>query len=85
MSDIWVALEAKTAEAISSSSKLTLSVKAEGVQITAAVGTNGKDATTVVVSKGTVYAYMLAKPDWDGNPKKEKAKIKSLKLDQWGL
>jgi hypothetical protein len=72
---IFVVLEAETATRVTSATTVTASGTKDGVKLTvAATGKNGRD-TTVTLSKGMTYAYLLVKIDWD-------KKAKSLRIEK---
>ena len=77
---IFVVLEAETATKMTTATTVTVSGEKDGVKLTAASTTkNGRD-TTVTLSKGMTYAYLLVKIDWD--KKAKDLRIEELNTDQ---
>jgi hypothetical protein len=62
---IFVVLEASIATKISSSTSLAVAGTTGGLTVTAKGKTKDEKDTTVTLSKGTTFAYLLAKMDWD--------------------
>lgn len=77
--EIFVVMSAKYASAFNNSG--TIAASKAGGKLSLSVNASG--STTVTVSAGSTYAYLLADPKWDG--KGDGRKISSFKDDQWGL
>ena len=54
-------------------------VTPRGVKVTTAAGASGEEAVTLEISANSTYAYLLARPAWDGD------ELSSFTTDQWGL
>lgn len=82
---VFVVMDAKLANSFDNNVTADLSVGVKGLE--AKVGGNGSASgkTTVQISKGTGFAYLLAKIDWDAKRKKKKSKIVDLDDDQWSF
>lgn len=77
--EIFVVMSASSARTFSASRDIGVSLI--GQEISLSAGTSR--ASTVTISASTTYAYLLAKPDWDGRG--DGRRIKSFKDDQWAL
>lgn len=73
---IFVVLEAETATKVTTSTSTTASGTADGVKLTVAAKTKNERDTTVTLSKGMTYAYLLVKIDWD-------KKAKDLRIEKF--
>ena len=86
--ELFVVVEASIAEALTASGSLTLSGSAgiQGLKIsgTETVSKGKTRTTTVTMSKGTTFAYLLLKIDWNHSGFK-KTDIKKLTDDQWSF
>lgn len=80
---IFVVLEAETATKITSATTTTVSGEKDGVKLTVASTTKGGRDTTVTLTKGMTYAYLLVKIDWD--KKAKDLRIEELNTDQQSL
>ena len=77
---IFVVLEATLAQTFAASASVSLSRSGTSqLKITASGGTSG--TSSVTLSAGTTFAYLLAKPDWD----RGKKRIEKFTDDQHGL
>ena len=79
--EVFIVLETSEAVKVANSANFGLEVSGGVLNLTASGGASGSRTTKVSISPGTVYAYMLAKPDW----KNSKSEIKSFSDDQHGL
>lgn len=77
---IFVAMEATLAETFTRGTSFDVSGSAEAVTITAKGQTGSSGGTTVTLSKGTTFAYLLLEPEWNDN----KNRIVKVSDDQWG-
>jgi len=86
--EVFVVMEASLAESLAASGSLTLSGSAgiEGLKIsgTQTVAAGKTRTTTVTMSKGTTFAYLLLKIDWNHAGLK-KTDIEKLTDDQFSL
>jgi hypothetical protein len=80
---IFVVLEASIATKISSSTSLSAAATNGNLTVTAKATVKNEKDTTVTLSKGTTFAYLLAKMDWD---KKDGNKVvEKLTDDQFSM
>jgi hypothetical protein len=80
--EIFVVMEATTASAFTAGTSFKVSANAGGgVKVTATAGGTSAKSTTVTLSPGTTFAYLLAKPDWDSGKKR----VTKLNPDQWSM
>ena len=82
---VFIVMQASWANQFNNNVNVELSVGAKGLE--AKVGGRGSASgtTAVQISKGTCFAYLLAKIDWDAKQKKNKTKIVDLDDDQWSF
>ena len=78
-------VEASLANQIGNNTTVDLSAGVKGLEAKVGGSGTGSSTTTVQISKGTCFAYLLAKIDWDAKQKKNQTKIVDLNDDQWGL
>ena len=78
--EVFIVLEAEEAVKVVNSANFGLEGGSDALKLTASGGASGSTTTKISMSTGTVYAYMLAKPDW----KNGKSEIKSFTDDQHG-
>jgi hypothetical protein len=78
---IFVVIEAELANAFSRNINVGLAAGVTGLEARLDAGFGASGATTVTLSKGTCFAYLLLKPEWNdsGNG------IIDLDDDQWGM
>jgi hypothetical protein len=80
---IFVVLEASIATKVSSSTSLSAAATNGALTVTAKATVKNEKDTTVTLSKGTTFAYLLAKMDWD---KKDGNKVvEKLTDDQFSM
>jgi hypothetical protein len=82
---VFVVMEAKSATKFDNDVSVDLSAGKGPLQATVGGGSASSGETTVEISKGTTFAYLLAKIDWDANLKRNKTKIMDLDDDQWSF
>ena len=86
--ELFAVMEASLADALTASGSLTLSGSAgiEGIKLSGTETVSGGKTrtTTVTMSKGTTFAYLLLKIDWNHSGLK-KTDIKKLTDDQWSF
>jgi hypothetical protein len=82
---VFIVMEAALANQFNNNVTVNLSAGVKGLE--AKVGGSGSTSgtTTVQISNGTCFAYLLAKIDWDASQKKNKTKIVDLDDDQWSF
>ncbi len=82
---VFIVMEASLANQFDNNVAVDLSVGAKGLE--AQVGGSGSTSgsTKVQISKGTCFAYLLVKIDWDATQKKNQTKIVDLDDDQWSF
>jgi hypothetical protein len=78
---IFVVMEATMAKTFSTSGRLTFAKTGGKFQISANAGGSTSGTTTVTLSPGTTYAYLLCKADWNTG----KTKAEKFVDDQWGM
>ncbi|WP_224369572.1 hypothetical protein [Hyalangium versicolor] len=78
---IFVAMEATMAHTFTTSGHLTFNKTGGKLQVSASGGGTTSGTTSVTLSPGTTYAYLLAKVDWN----KGKSKVDQFNDDQFGL
>lgn len=79
--EIWVAMEATLADTFANSTSLSASGDAGGVTISAKGATSSSGESTVTLSGGTTFAYLLVKLNWND----AKSRITKVTDDMWGL
>jgi len=82
---IFVVMDAKLATEFDNNVSGDLAVGKGGLEVT--VGGNGgaSGKTTVSISSGTGFAYLMVSIDWNALQKKNKSKIVDLDIDQWSF
>jgi len=82
---VFIVMEASLANKFDNNVTVDLSAGTKGID--AKVGGSGgaSGTTTVHLSEGTCFAYLLLKIDWDAKLKKNRTRIVDLDDDQWGL
>ncbi|MGE0682137.1 MAG: hypothetical protein AB7P69_14720 [Candidatus Binatia bacterium] len=83
---VFIVMDAKLSTKFDNNVNVTLSAGVDKL-VKATVGGNGSSSgeTTVQMSPGSGFAYLLAKIDWDAKQKKNKTKIVDLDDDQWSF
>ncbi|HYG57790.1 MAG TPA: hypothetical protein VD902_06945 [Symbiobacteriaceae bacterium] len=82
---VFVVMEASLARKFDNNVNVTLSAGAEGLEATVGGSGSASGSTTVRISKGTCFAYLLCKIDWDAKQKKNQTRIVDLDDDQWSF
>ncbi|WP_051114368.1 hypothetical protein [Methylobacter marinus] len=82
---VFVVMEASLANQFDNNIHADLSVGAKGLEATVGGGSSTSGTTSVRISKGTCFAYLLARIDWDAKLKKNRTKIVDLDDDQWSF
>lgn len=81
----FVILEMKTALNFTRSSRFDVTGTVKSWTVTASGGTSSASRTTVTITPGTTFAYLLLKLKWDANQKKNWKRIVDWEDDQWSL
>jgi hypothetical protein len=81
----FVILEMKTALNFTRATRFELSGTVKSWTVTATGGSAGASRTVVTITPGTTFAYLLLKPKWDANLKKNWTRIDDWEDDQWSL
>jgi len=82
---VFIVMEASLASQFDNNVTVDLSVGAKGLEAKVGGSGSASGTTAVQISKGTCFAYLLAKIDWDAKQKKNKTKIIDLDDDQWSF
>lgn len=82
---IFVVMDAKLANQYDNDVDVDLSAGIKGLEAKVNGSSANSAETKVELSKGTCFAYLLAKIEWDAKQKKNKTKITDLDNDQWGI
>ena len=80
---VFVVIEASLAYQFEKNVNVELSAGIKGLEAKVGGGGSGSGATTVQISKGTCFAYLLVKIKWDAKKKKKRTRIVDLNDDQW--
>jgi len=78
---VFIVIEADLANEFSRNINVGLSAGVNGLEASLDTGFGASGTTTVSLSKGTCFAYLILKIEWNKN----KGKIIDLDDDQWGL
>ena len=81
---VFVVMSATLATQFSNSGAVDISVTYDDIEVTAGFEHKSTGQTTVTLSPGTTFAYLLTKIKWDARRKKKKTRIVDLRTDQWG-
>jgi hypothetical protein len=83
---VFIVMDAKLSTKFDNNVNVTLSMGVDKlVKATVGGGGSASGDTTVQMSPGSGFAYLLAKIDWDAKQKKNKTKIIDLDDDQWSF
>lgn len=82
---IFVVIEAATATQFDNNVTVELSVGAKGLKAKVKGQSSVNGNSTIQISRGTGFAYLLLKPVWNAKQKKNKTTIIDSNDDQWGL
>lgn len=78
---IFVVMDAKLATNFTNNVTVDLSASKGPMEVKLGVGHSSGNNTTVQISPGTTFAYLLADVDWDDN----KTKVVDMDDDQWSF
>ena len=81
----FVILEMKTALNLTRATRFDVSGTAKSWTVTATGGSSSASRTVVTITPGTTFAYLLLKPKWDANLKKNWKRIDDWEDDPWSL
>ena len=85
VNEVFVVMEASMADQFNSNANAELSVGVDGLEATVGGSHTASGTTTVNISKGTTFAYLLLKIEWDAKLKRNRTKIVDLNDDQWSF
>lgn len=83
--EVFVVMEASMANQFDNNVAVDLSAGVKGLEAKVGGSGSGSGTTSVVLSRGTCFAYLLAKIDWDAKQKKNQTRIVDLDDDQWSF
>lgn len=76
---IWVVMEASEASKFTGDVSISALATAKGFKVTAKSSGSISSSTSISLTSGSTYAYLLLKPVWHD------ASVSSLTTDQWGV
>jgi hypothetical protein len=82
---VFVILEMKTALNFTRSTRFDVSGTVKSWTIAGTGGSGSASRTVVSITPGTTFAYLLLKPKWNANLKKNWTRIDDWEDDQWSL
>jgi hypothetical protein len=82
---VFLILEMKTALNLTRATRFDVSGTVKSWTVTATGGSSSASRTVVTIAPGTTFAYLLLKPKWDANLKKNWKRIDDWEDDQWSL
>jgi hypothetical protein len=82
---VFIVMEASLANQFANNVTVDLAVGAKGLEAKVGGSVSSSGTTTVQIAKGTCFAYLLAKIDWDAKEKTNQTKIVDLDDDQWSF
>lgn len=82
---VFIVMEASLANQFNNNITVDLSGEVKGLEAKVGGSGSASGGTAVQISKGTCFAYLLVKIDWDAKQKKNKTKIVDLDDDQWSF
>ena len=83
--EIFIVMEATLAKKVTSGVNAKVSGSAGMMKLTVESRTSASNETSLTISKGTTFAYMLLKPEWDRRIKSRRTRIVDWEDDQWGV
>lgn len=81
----FVAMKADLADRIDSSVEGAVKATVEGITIALGAGHEEQSETKLEIKPKTMFAYGLAKPEWDAQRKAKRTRIESFSTDRWGM
>ncbi|WP_374491103.1 hypothetical protein [Zoogloea sp.] len=83
---IFVVVRAELRNVYNNSQNLSVTANVDGITLSPTLTTSQTGSQRVVVSKNSVFAYLLAKVEWDKKEARHgRKKIVTLNDDQWGM
>lgn len=82
---VFIVMEASLANQFANNVTVDLAAGAKGLEAKVGGSVSTSGTTTVQISAGTCFAYLLAKIDWDAVQKKNQTRIVDLDDDQWSF
>jgi hypothetical protein len=85
VTQVFIVEKASIAKNFTSSTSFSVSVELGILKITGSGGSSSSASTSVTVAKGSVFAYLLGKFDWNANTKKNQTQVVKVSTDQWSF
>lgn len=82
---VWLILAAKTAAVVNSATGFEFSASGSALTLKASGGIGGSAGTSLTLSPGSTFAYLLLDPVWDARQQKNWTQVVGAKDDQWSL
>ncbi|NMF83321.1 hypothetical protein [Nodosilinea sp. P-1105] len=82
---IFVVMEASLSNQLSTSSNLSISGGQDDIQASLDGTGSTSVKTTISISKGTCFAYLMARIEWDARQKRNRTRIVGLRNEQVGI
>jgi hypothetical protein len=80
---VFIVMEAPLPAQFDNNVAVELTAGAKGLEAKVGASGSASGTTTVQISRGTCFAYLLAKIDWDAKQEQNQTKIVDLDDDQW--
>ena len=81
----WVVMSASLAETFDRAQSFDVSASRGTMRVKVNGKTGQSGSSTVTLSKGSTFAYLLASLDWDARQKRKKKRVVDLDDDQWSV
>jgi hypothetical protein len=82
---VFIVMEAALANKFQNNATVELAAGAKGLEAKVGGSGSASGSTTIQISAGTCFAYLLAKIEWDAKQKKNQTRIVDLDDDQWSF
>jgi hypothetical protein len=82
---VWVLLAAKTAAVVNSATGFEIGTSGSAMTLKTSGGVGGSAGTSLTLSPGSTFAYLLLNPVWDARQQKNWTRVVDAKDDQWSL
>lgn len=82
---VWTVLENKTAAVVDTATGFEIGVSGSSMTLTTRGGVGGSAGTSLTLSPGSTFAYLLLDPVWDAHQQKNWTRVTGAKDDQWSL
>jgi hypothetical protein len=82
---IWVIMEAETADRVKTNSSASVKATIEGITIGLNGSTQSSRETEITIKPGATYGYLLGKFDWNASSKKNRTQVTDIDDDQWSF